>query len=79
MACNAAMHLGQWDKLDKYNQLVQDGGDRTLCSAAVCISRNELDEAKLLVSKSREKLDGEVQGLLQESYERAQDKILKLQ
>ncbi len=45
----------------------------------VAIHKNELEEAQTQVQKAREKLDNQVTGLLLESYERAQDKILKLQ
>ncbi|CAD8184910.1 unnamed protein product [Paramecium octaurelia] len=80
LAANAAMHLGQWDKLATYNEQVNaEESDKPFWKAAVCISKGQLDEAKIQVRKSRERLDGLVTGLLQESYDRAQDGVLKLQ
>ena len=75
------MHLGQWEKLEKYNEKVGgEGGDnKSFWNAAICITKNDLDNAKVWVAHSREKLDASVSGLLLESYERAYDGILKLQ
>ena len=59
------MHLGLWDKLATYNEQVNaEDLDKPFWKAAVCISKGQLEEAKVQVRKSREKLDGLVTGLL---------------
>lgn len=58
MAANAAMHLGQWDKLEKYNEKVAaENLDKPLWTAAIMIHKNDLESAKIWVTKSRERLD----------------------
>jgi FKBP12-rapamycin complex-associated protein len=74
------MHLGQWEKLERYNEKVgTESVDKPLWNAAISIHKNDLETARMWVAKSRERLDAQVSGLLLESYERAQEGILKLQ
>lgn len=48
LAANAAMHLGQWDKLSVYTEQVNnDELDKPFWKAAVCISKGQLEEAKV--------------------------------
>ena len=58
MASNAAMHLGQWDKLERFTEKVgPENPDKPLWNAALAIHKNDLDNAKFWVAKGRERLD----------------------
>lgn len=65
LAANAAMHLGQWEKLELYTtQVSNDNDEKPFWTAAVHIAKNNLEEAKKFVLKARDRLDGIVTGLL---------------
>jgi hypothetical protein len=46
LAANAAMHLGEWEKLEKYNKMVGvEGSDHFFWKAAIAIHSNDLEDA----------------------------------
>lgn len=80
MAADAALHLNEWDKFERYIEKIEDTNEnKTLLNAVLSLKKNKLDEAASLVNKAREALDTKVSGLLLESYSRAYDNVLKLQ
>lgn len=68
MASNASMNLGQWDKLEKFIEVKQnenglpidDFPERNFFNIVMLIQKDKLDEANILIKKSRETLDSKV-------------------
>lgn len=60
IASNAAMNLNQWDKLEKYLDIHEEFPEKSLFYAVNAIQKNKLEEAKLIVNKTREGLDSKV-------------------
>jgi FKBP12-rapamycin complex-associated protein len=51
LAANAAMNLGQWDKLEKYVAKITDHADKDFWLASINIHKNCFDEARNLIQK----------------------------
>ena len=79
MASNAAMNMNQWDKLEKYLDVLEEFPEKNMFVAVNLIQKNKLEEARMVLNKTRESMDSKVSGLLLESYGRAYENVLKLQ
>lgn len=81
LAANAAMNLGEWDKLETYLDKIDDKQSQEFhfWNAAIKINLKQYDNAKLQITEAYKKIDRQVSGLLLESHSRAYDSLLRLQ
>ena len=78
---NAALNLGEWDKLKKYSKYIKSIEDdetyeENFFKAIVSIKDEEYQKAKEFIDIARDSIDDKIKALLNESYERAYKLLL---
>ena len=81
MLSNAALNLGEWDKLKKYSKNIKSIEDdeiyeENFFKSIVAIKDEEYEKAKKFIDIARDSIDDKIKALLNESYERAYKLLL---
>lgn len=80
LAANGAWSLAQWDKLEQYISVMKDKTpDKEFFSAILCIHNGEYDFANEHIYNARDLLVTEISALVNESYNRAYNVIVRTQ
>lgn len=80
LAAGAAWALNHWDVIEQYIDVMSiDSIDREFFNAVLCLHRNNFEIAEKHIEKAREKVVAELSGLVNESYNRVYNVILKAQ
>ncbi|CCF56244.1 hypothetical protein KAFR_0A08100 [Kazachstania africana CBS 2517] len=80
LAASAAWSLGEWDKIEQYIDVMKDQSpDREFFGAVLSLHRNDFDEAERRIFNARDLLVTEISALLNESYNRAYNVIVRSQ
>lgn len=80
LAANGAWSLAQWDKLEQYISVMKDKTpDKEFFSAILCIHNGDYDFASEHIYNARDLLVTEISALVNESYNRAYNVIVRTQ
>lgn len=80
LAANGAWSLGQWDKINQYISVMKNKTpDKEFFSAILSIHNDDFDSAKDHIYNARDLLVTEISALVNESYNRAYNVIVRTQ
>ncbi|KAI9736363.1 MAG: phosphatidylinositol kinase- protein kinase tor1 [Cirrosporium novae-zelandiae] len=80
LAAAAAWGLGQWELMDNYLSVMKENtADRSFFGAIVALNRNQFEEASMHIEQARTVLNKELSALLNESYARAYNGVVRTQ
>ncbi|ODV94288.1 hypothetical protein PACTADRAFT_4233 [Pachysolen tannophilus NRRL Y-2460] len=80
LAAAASWGLYQWDRMDKYiNVMKAESPDKAFFNAILSLHRNHFEEASNHILKARDLLVTEITALVSESYNRAYSVIVRVQ
>lgn len=80
LAAGAAWGLGQWERIEKYiNVMKPQSPDKAFFEAILCLHRNNFETAKEHIFTARDLLVTEMSALVNESYNRAYGVVVRTQ
>lgn len=80
LAAGAAWGLAQWDKIEQYiNVMKPQSPDKEFFEAVLCLHRNNFEEAENHIFNARDLLVTEISALINESYNRAYNVVVRTQ
>lgn len=80
LAAAAAWGLGQWDKIEQYIDVMKpQSPDKEFFEAVLCLHRSNFEEAETHIFNARDLLVTEISALINESYNRAYNVVVRTQ